>query len=44
MAACALVVYDFVGVNILRRAWFNVDRLWAAAMLTTGALTITLTA
>jgi hypothetical protein len=44
MAACAVVVYEFVGVNVLRRAWFNVDRLWAAVMVGAGALTIALTA
>lgn len=41
-AICALVVYEFVGVGILRRAWFNVDRLWAAVMVAAGALTIAL--
>jgi hypothetical protein len=44
MAGCALVVYEFVGVNVLRRAWFNLDRLWAAVMVSAGALTITLVA
>jgi hypothetical protein len=44
MAACAVLVYEFVGVNVLRRAWFNVDRLWAAVMVGAGALTIALTA
>jgi hypothetical protein len=44
MAGCALTVYLFVGVKVLRRAWFNVDRLWAAVMVGTGALTIALTA
>jgi hypothetical protein len=44
MATCAVLVYEFVGVNVLRRAWFNVDKLWAAVMLTAGALTIALTA
>ena len=44
MAACALIVYEFVGVSILRKAWFNMDRLWAAVMVGTGALTIALTA
>jgi hypothetical protein len=39
---CALIVYQFVGVGVLRRAWFNVDRLWAAVMVAAGALTITL--
>jgi hypothetical protein len=44
MALCALVVYEFVGVNILRRAWFNMDKLWAGVMVGAGALTIALTA
>ena len=44
MAVCAVVVYEFVGVKILRRAWFNMDRVWAGVMVGTGALTIALTA
>ena len=28
MAAVAVVVYEKVGVSILRRGWFNLDRLW----------------
>jgi hypothetical protein len=44
MAACALIVYEFVGVNILRKAWFNVDKLWAGVLVGAGALTIALTA
>lgn len=44
MASCALIVYQFVGVSILRRAWFNMDRVWAGVMVGTGALTIALTA
>jgi hypothetical protein len=44
MAACAVVVHEYVGLRILRRAWFNVDRLWAAVMVGAGALTIALTA
>jgi hypothetical protein len=44
MAACAVLVYEFVGVHVLRRAWFNVDKLWAAVMVGAGALTIALTA
>lgn len=42
MAACAITVYQFVGVTVLRRAWFNMDRLWAAVMVAAGALTIAL--
>jgi hypothetical protein len=44
MGTCALLVFEFVGVNILRRAWFNMDRLWAGVMVGAGALTIALTA
>ncbi|XVQ13734.1 hypothetical protein ACQP1W_14705 [Spirillospora sp. CA-255316] len=36
----AVLVYDIVGLTILRKAWFNLDRLWAAALITAGALTI----
>ncbi|WP_127502271.1 hypothetical protein [Actinoplanes solisilvae] len=39
---CALIVYQFVGLGILRRAWFNVDRLWAAVMVAVGALSVTI--
>jgi hypothetical protein len=44
MGVCAVVVYEFVGVNILRRTWFNMDKLWAGVMVGAGALTIALTA
>jgi hypothetical protein len=42
MGAVALVVYDRLGLAILRRAWFNVDRLWAGALVVAGALTFVL--
>ncbi|MGW4947065.1 hypothetical protein ACWEOZ_36395 [Actinoplanes sp. NPDC004185] len=44
LATCAVLVYEFVGLSVLRRAWFNVDKLWAAVMVAAGALTIALTA
>ncbi|MCY1142105.1 hypothetical protein OWR29_29270 [Actinoplanes sp. Pm04-4] len=44
MAGLAFAVYEFVGVSILRRAWFNMDRVWAGVMVGTGALTIALSA
>ena len=34
----ALAVYDWVGLAVLRRAWFNVDRLWAFALIGAGSL------
>ncbi len=40
MGLCAFVAYQFVGLSILRRAWFNIDRLWAAVLVLAGALTI----
>jgi hypothetical protein len=33
----ALVVYGVVGLNILRRAWVNLDRIWAFALVAAGA-------
>ncbi|MDQ3707857.1 MAG: hypothetical protein M3387_00845 [Actinomycetota bacterium] len=36
MAGAAVVVYDHVGVALLRRAWFNVDVFWAAALVAAG--------
>jgi hypothetical protein len=40
MGAIALVVYEKVGVGILRRAWVNLDALWAAAFVVAGAATL----
>jgi hypothetical protein len=36
MALIAIVVYEFVGLAILRRAWFNLDRIWAGALVAAG--------
>jgi len=33
----ALLVYERLGVAILRRAWFNLDLLWTSALIATGA-------
>jgi hypothetical protein len=40
MAAVALVVYLKVGVGILRRAWINLDLLWAGVIVLTGVFTL----
>jgi hypothetical protein len=40
MAAVALVVYDRLGLMILKRTWFNVDLLWAGALVAAGAITL----
>lgn len=39
MGAVALAVFDKVGLAILRRAWFNLDRVWALALITGGVVT-----
>ncbi|WP_197011082.1 hypothetical protein [Actinomadura viridis] len=36
----AVLVYEIVGLAVLRRAWFNLDRLWAVALVTAGAVTL----
>lgn len=40
MGAVALVVYDFVGLKILRSAWINLDLIWAGALIGAGLLTL----
>jgi hypothetical protein len=38
--AIAFVIYDFVGVGILRRGWLNLDRVWAYALGVGAAATL----
>ena len=40
MGAVAVLVYDKLGVGVLRKAWINLDLLWAAAFVVAGALTL----
>jgi hypothetical protein len=40
----AWIVYAKAGLAVLRRAWFNVDRIWAVSLILTAALTLFLTA
>jgi hypothetical protein len=40
MGAVALLVYEKLGVAILRRTWLNLDWLWAAAFVMAGAVTL----
>jgi hypothetical protein len=35
-ALVAIVIYEWVGVSILRRAWFNIDLVWMLALMITG--------
>ncbi|HZD06085.1 MAG TPA: hypothetical protein VE173_14335 [Longimicrobiales bacterium] len=39
-ATAAGVVFGVVGVAFLRRAWLNLDYLWAAALIGTGVFTL----
>jgi hypothetical protein len=41
-ALMAVLVFEKVGVGILRRAWINLDLIWAAALMATGTLTMVL--
>ena len=41
-AVVAVVVFEKVGVGILRRAWFNLDLIWSGALVATGMLTLML--
>ena len=36
-AAVALLVYQKFGLATLRRAWFNLDLIWAIALIVSGA-------
>jgi hypothetical protein len=37
-AVIAVAVYEWFGLELLRRAWLNLDLIWAVALFATGAL------
>jgi len=37
-AVIAAAVYEWIGLEVLHRAWLNIDALWATALLATGML------
>jgi hypothetical protein len=39
-SAVAVLIYDKFGLAVLRRAWFNVDLLWAIALFMAGVLAL----
>jgi hypothetical protein len=39
-ALAAWIVFEKLGVGMLRRAWVNLDVIWAAALIVTGILTV----
>ena len=40
MAVVAVVVYEKLGVAILRQAWLNTEWLWAGAFVIAGFVTL----
>jgi hypothetical protein len=38
----AVAVYEWVGLAFLRRGWLNLDRVWVASLVATGAILILL--
>jgi uncharacterized protein (DUF486 family) len=40
MWVVALMVYDHVGVSVLKKAWINLDAVWAGAFVLAGVLTM----
>lgn len=41
-AALAVIVYEKVGLRVLRRAWINLDVLWGVALIASGLLAVLL--
>jgi hypothetical protein len=39
-AAAALLVYQKFGLAMLRRSWFNLDLIWAVALVVTGLVAV----
>jgi hypothetical protein len=39
-AFVAVLVFEKLGVGILRRAWINLDLIWSAALVATGTLSL----
>jgi hypothetical protein len=40
MGCVAVLVYDRWGLSVLRRAWVNLDMVWAGAFVVAGVLTL----
>jgi hypothetical protein len=41
MGSVAILVYQYVGLAILRSAWINLDLIWAGALVAAGLLSLT---
>ncbi|MDB5107653.1 MAG: hypothetical protein JWM69_594 [Candidatus Binatus sp.] len=40
MGAIAILIYDYVGLAILRSAWINLDTIWAGALILAGLVSL----
>jgi hypothetical protein len=40
MAIVSVVVYEKLGLGLLRRSWFNLDLAWSAVLLVAGVVTL----
>ena len=40
MGTIAILVYEWVGLAILRSAWINLDTIWAGALVAAGLLSL----
>ena len=40
MGAIALLVYERLGLDVLRKAWLNVDLIWSVAVIAAGVVTL----
>jgi hypothetical protein len=40
MGVVSVVVYERVGLRILRRGWFNMDLAWSLVLIASGAITL----
>jgi hypothetical protein len=40
MGLVAVVVYEKLGVKILKRTWINLDLVWAGALVAAGLITL----
>jgi hypothetical protein len=40
MAAISVIVYERVGLRILRRGWYNLDLGWSLVLIGSGAITL----
>jgi hypothetical protein len=40
MGTVALLVHEKLGLVVLRRAWLNLDQVWAVALIAGGIITL----